>query len=66
MKKQDVISYFGRAIDVADALGLSSQAISQWGETIPHGRACEIELLTGGALKVEQAPVELAARNPAQ
>ncbi|HHQ4686169.1 TPA: Cro/CI family transcriptional regulator [Aeromonas veronii] len=54
MKKQDAIEHFGGANKLALALGCRPQAISQWGETIPKGRAYQIEVLTGGKLKAEQ------------
>ncbi|MGL6351970.1 MAG: Cro/CI family transcriptional regulator [Aeromonas sp.] len=64
MKKQDAISHFGGVVQLADALNCSPQAVSQWGEIIPRGRAYQIQVLTGGKLKANV--VELAARNPAQ
>ncbi|AUZ76640.1 MULTISPECIES: Cro/CI family transcriptional regulator [Aeromonas] len=51
MKKQDAIDHFGGVVQLAYALGCSPQAISQWGEAIPQGRAYQIEVLTGGKLK---------------
>lgn len=38
---------------MARALGISPQAIYQWGERIPQRRALEIEKITQGALKAE-------------
>ncbi len=55
MKKQDVLEHFGGVVGIAKALGCKPQAISQWGETIPQGRAYQIEVLTGGALKADAA-----------
>ncbi|WP_429118197.1 Cro/CI family transcriptional regulator [Aeromonas hydrophila] len=51
MKKQDAIDHFGGVVQLAYSLNCSPQAISQWGETIPQGRAYQIEVLTGGQLK---------------
>lgn len=51
MKKQDALDHFGGVVGLAKALGCKPQAISQWGETIPKGRAYQIEVLTGGKLK---------------
>jgi len=51
MKKADAINYFGSAAELAKKLNISEAAISQWGETIPQGRAYQIEVLTGGQLK---------------
>ena len=56
MKKGDVLSYFGGVAATAKALGISHVAVSKWGDTIPQGRAYQIEVLTGGALKADPAP----------
>ncbi|MEV3817109.1 Cro/CI family transcriptional regulator [Aeromonas salmonicida] len=53
MKKQDAINHFGGVVQLAYALGCSPQAISQWGKTIPKGRAYQIEVLTTGTLKAD-------------
>lgn len=55
MKKQDALDHFGGVVGLAKALGCKPQAISQWGNTIPKGRAYQIEVLTGGALKADPA-----------
>ncbi|HDO1322722.1 Cro/CI family transcriptional regulator [Aeromonas hydrophila] len=55
MRKQDVISYFGGVTKTAIALGINKATVSCWGETIPKGRAYQIEVLTSGKLKAEPA-----------
>ena len=55
MRKQDVINHFGCVANLAKKLGCSTQAISQWPESIPQGRAYQIEVLTGGKLKAKPA-----------
>ncbi|MFK0666343.1 Cro/CI family transcriptional regulator [Aeromonas salmonicida] len=55
MKKEDAISYFGSAAELARNLNISEPAVSRWGDTIPKGRAYQIEVLTGGKLKAEQS-----------
>jgi len=58
VKKTDVIAHFGSVVNAAKALGdISPQAISQWPETIPQGRAYQIEILTGGTLKAITQPI---------
>lgn len=52
MKKEKVIAYFGGVLATAKALGIKSQSVSQWPETIPELRAYQIERLTHGKLKV--------------
>ncbi|HDO1383607.1 TPA: Cro/Cl family transcriptional regulator [Aeromonas veronii] len=54
MKKEDAISYFGSAAELARSLNISEPAVSRWGDTIPKGRAYQIEVLTGGKLKADQ------------
>lgn len=55
MNKSDVLSYFSGVAATAKALGISHVAVSKWGDTIPQGRAYQIEVLTGGALKADTA-----------
>ncbi|QTL94013.1 Cro/CI family transcriptional regulator [Aeromonas jandaei] len=54
MKKEDAISYFGSAAELARSLNISEPAVSRWGDTIPKGRAYQIEVLTDGKLKADQ------------
>ncbi|WP_429169320.1 Cro/CI family transcriptional regulator [Aeromonas hydrophila] len=58
MKKKDVLSHFGGVTKTAAALGVHKATVSCWGEVIPKGRAYEIEVLTGGKLKADQAQVK--------
>jgi DNA-binding transcriptional regulator YdaS (Cro superfamily) len=51
MKKNEAIKHYGGVVQLAAALGIKPQSVSQWGDTIPQGRAYQIELLTGGKLK---------------
>ncbi|MDD9211142.1 Cro/CI family transcriptional regulator [Aeromonas dhakensis] len=53
MMKEEALSHFGGVVELAKALGCKPQAISQWGETIPKGRAYQIEVLTGGQMKAD-------------
>lgn len=55
MKKSAALMHFGSATRVADALGISQAAVSQWPEEIPELRAYQIERITGGALKVDDS-----------
>lgn len=54
MKKNEAVKHYGGVVQLAAALGIKPQSVSQWGETIPQGRAYQIELMTGGKLKAEQ------------
>jgi len=42
MKKRDAIAVFGSASDLARALGITRQSVSDWGEDIPELRAYQI------------------------
>ena len=55
MKTNYAVEYFGSKVALARALGIHKAAVSQWGENVPKGRAYQIEVLTGGALKADHA-----------
>lgn len=61
MNKEDAVEHFGGVTKLAEALGLSKGAVSQWGETIPLLRAYQIEKLTGGKLRVEEPELKKAS-----
>lgn len=42
MKTQDAIQLFGSVRKLAEALGLSVQAIYAWGDTVPELRAYQL------------------------
>ena len=65
MKTESAVKHFGSKAALADALGIKRSAVSQWGDTIPQGRAYQIEVLTGGALKADPAPTS-GQRRPSQ
>lgn len=55
MQKQAAIDHFGSASKLADALGISDSAVSLWDEVIPEGSAYKLQVITGGALQVDQS-----------
>lgn len=55
MKKQDLIEHFGNVRLVAEAVGCTPGAVSQWPEDISIPRQCHIEILTGGVLRAAVA-----------
>lgn len=62
MRKKDVVEHFGTQKAVAEALGLTEAAISAWDEDeIPRGRAFELQVLTGGKLRVDSKPEKRAS-----
>lgn len=54
MKKAAVLAYFNNSpAQVAEKLGIRSQAVSQWGDEVPRLRALELEKLTAGELRAD-------------
>ena len=53
MKTSQAIEYYGSATKLADALGITKAAVSQWDKFVPELRALQLERLTGGELKEE-------------
>ena len=54
MKTKDALNHFGGNSELTALLGLSTGAISQWGECPPDLRQLQIEKLSGGELKAEK------------
>lgn len=53
MLKKDVIEYFGSQQKIADAIGYTKGAISQWPERVPEKAASRLSVITGGELKYD-------------
>jgi hypothetical protein len=49
MKTQDAIQQFGSVRKIAEALGLSVQAIYAWGDEVPKLRVYELREIRPGA-----------------
>lgn len=52
MTREDAITHFGTVKALASALGITHQAVYDWGEEIPEGRQWQIQAITKGKLKV--------------
>jgi hypothetical protein len=50
MKTQDAIDLFGSKVAIAEALGISKQAVTEWGDDVPLGRQYQLQVVTNGAL----------------
>lgn len=62
VKTKRAIEHYGGVARLAEVLSISRAAIYQWGDEVPEGRAFQLELLTGGALKVaDDSPSQQAA-----
>lgn len=57
MKTDQAVRHFGSVTALARALGISHQAVCQWGDDVPELRAYQIERLTDGALAAVEASV---------
>ena len=55
MLKADVIAYFGGVRAVAEALKLSTQAVTAWKTIIPEVNAWRIFSITKGEMKINQS-----------
>lgn len=51
MTTEEVVQHYGSKAAIARALGITKTSVSAWGEQPPHGRQCEIQILTKGKLK---------------
>jgi len=52
------LGYYDTKKELADALGLTKGAISQWGEVVPEGQAYKLQSITDGALQVDPSCYE--------
>lgn len=52
MTTQEAIDHWGSAVKLADALGLTRDAIYKWGEYPPNETQYKIMVLSGGSLSV--------------
>jgi DNA-binding transcriptional regulator YdaS (Cro superfamily) len=66
MLKRDAIAYFGTQQALADALGIKTQSITDWGEIVPELRQLQLQRITGGVLKADPAILPDAPPAPAQ
>lgn len=60
MKTKDAIEQFGSVLVMATALGITREAIYQWGENVPPLRAYQIRDLLA-ARQTETPPIKQAA-----
>lgn len=53
MKTETAINHAGTSKGLADLLGITPSAISQWGDEVPPARQLQLEAITGGELKAD-------------
>lgn len=54
MNRADAINHFKGIAPLAKALGITYEAVRQWGDEIPELRQYQLELVTNGQLKAEK------------
>lgn len=54
MKTKDVVEFLGGVRKAAEALGISTQAIYNWGEEVPPMRQAHVQLVTRGKFKMDK------------
>lgn len=62
---QELLSYYGTQVAIADALGITQPTVSSWRGVVPPRYQYQVEVLTSGALRVSDelrgAPARSAA-----
>lgn len=54
VKTADVLKHFDNSTHaVAKALGITRQAVEQWGENVPETSAYKLQVITAGRLQVD-------------
>ena len=60
MKTIDAVKFFKTKTALAKALGITKQAVTQWGEDVPYIRQLQIEKVSFGHLKAQLLEEALA------
>ena len=53
MKTIKAVNFYGGRRQLAEALGITRQAVEQWGEYVAEGMAYKLQVLTAGLLMVD-------------
>lgn len=53
MYTDDAVRHFGGRRQVAEALGITRQAVEQWGKIVARGMAYELQVITQNELVVD-------------
>lgn len=53
MKTSDAVKHYRSKVKLAELLGITPSAITQWGEDIPLLRQYQLQTLSGGVLTAE-------------
>ena len=55
MNTHDAVQHFGGRRQLAEALGITRQAVEQWGKVVARGVAYRLQVMTGGKLMVDES-----------
>ena len=58
MLKKTAMAYFKNGVALAQAIRVSPQAVSKWGDVVPWGAALEIQRVTVGVLQRDESLYE--------
>ena len=53
MRTEQAVDFFGGRRELAQFLGITRQAVEQWGEYVAEGPAYKLQVLTDGLLMVD-------------
>lgn len=65
MLKQEVVEFFGSCAAVGSAIGITGQAVSQWGDEVPATRVRSVEMAVKEELE-RRKRAERSARTQAK
>lgn len=51
MTREEVLKHFKTVANLASELGITPQAVYDWGDRVPEGRQWQIQAITKGKLK---------------
>jgi len=54
MTTEEAVRHFGGVSQLAKALNIDRRSVWKWGAVPPRGRQCELEIMTGGALRADK------------
>jgi len=55
MYTDDAVQHFGGRRELAEALGITRQAVEAWGVLVARGVAYRLQVMTGGKLMVDES-----------
>jgi hypothetical protein len=62
MRTEQAVDFFGGRRELAQFLGITRQAVEQWGEYVAEGPAYKLQVLTDGQLMVDPVAYSKASK----